>query len=124
MEFEPVSLASARATYNSLPSGVENMLDRVPGYWHRMRRPVTKRDMSLIPLSLEWMRTLPKEIWPLQTGASYPRVLNQIAQVWHESEEREAHFELLLNSPRKNRRGFPPAVQSELQALRLYARTL
>ncbi len=121
VEFEPVSLASARAFANQLPSGVENMLDRVPGYWHRIRGPGSRRDLVLVPLTIEWMRSLPKDIWPLQTGASYPRVLNRIAQCWANADEREFTFEDLLNNQRKNRRGFPDGVKQELQALQIYS---
>jgi hypothetical protein len=121
VEFEYVSLASARAIANELPGGVVDMLDRVPGYWHRVRRPAGKPDLVLLPLTMEWMRTLPKEIWPLQTGATYPRILNRIAHAWANRDEREFVFEDLLNSRRKNRRGFPAPVKEELQALQIFA---
>ncbi len=121
LEFEPVSIAAARAVANELPSGVENMLDQLPGYWHRNRRPVAKRDLVLTPSTIEWMRRLPKEIWPLQTGASYPRILNQLALCWRNADERESQFEGLLNSRRKNRRGFPEAVELELRTLHMHA---
>lgn len=121
LEFEPVSIAAAKAAANQLPSGVELMLDNMPGYWHRVRRPTTKRDLVLTPSTIEWMRRLPKEIWPLQTGASYPRILNQLALVWRNPLERETQFEQLLNSSRKQRRGFPEAVQVELQTLHMHS---
>lgn len=124
LEFERVSIASARAVAAQLPSGVENMLDRVPGYWHKVRRPQSKRDFVLVPLTMEWMRTLPKDIWPLQTGAAYPRVLNRIAQAWANADEREVVFDDLLNNRRRNRRGFPTEVHQELQALRLFSLAL
>lgn len=121
LEFEPVSMAAARAVANELPSGVEKVLDNIPGYWHRVRRATAKRDLVLTPSTIEWMRRLPKEIWPLQTGASYPRVLNQLALVWRNPIERETQFEQLLNSTRKNRRGFPESVQVELQTLHMHS---
>ena len=121
VEFEYVSIASARAVVNELPGGVTDMLDRVPGYWHRVRRPMARQDLVLLPLTMEWMRTLPKEIWPLQTGATYARILNRIAQAWSNREEREFVFEDLLNNRRKNRRGFPAPVREELQALQIFA---
>jgi hypothetical protein len=121
LEFEPVSLASARAVANQLPAGMEKVLDNVPGYWHRLRRPTTKRDLVLTPSTVEWLRRMPKEIWPLQTGASYPRILNQLALVWRNPEERETLFESLLNSTRRNRRGFPEPVQVELQTLHMHS---
>jgi hypothetical protein len=120
LEFEPVTFAAARATASELPSGVENMLDKMPGYWHKVRRGTIKRDLVLTPSTIEWMRQLPKEIWPLQTGASYPRVLNQLALVWRVAEDRETEFERLLNSQRKQRRGFPKLVEDELRTLRLH----
>jgi hypothetical protein len=121
VEFEYVSIASARAVVNELPGGVSDMLDRVPGYWHRVRRPTARTDLLLLPLTMEWMRTLPKEIWPLQTGATYARVLNRIAQAWSNRDEREFVFEDLLNNRRKNRRGFPAPVKEELHALQIFA---
>jgi hypothetical protein len=121
LEFEPVSIAAARATASELPSGVENMLDKMPGYWHKVRRGTIKRDLVLTPSTIEWMRQLPKDIWPLQTGAAYPRVLNQLALCWRMPEERETEFERLLNSQRKQRRGFPKLVEEELRTLRLFS---
>jgi hypothetical protein len=121
VEFEYVSIASARAVVNELPGGVTDMLDRVPGYWTRVRRATARTDLLLLPLTMEWMRSLPKEIWPLQTGATYARILNRIAQAWAHREEREFVFEDLLNNRRKNRRGFPPPVREELQALQIFA---
>ena len=121
LEFEPVSFAAARAVANELPSGVEKLLDQLPGYWHRVRRPVAKRDLVLTPSTIEWMRCLPKEIWPLQTGANYPRILNQLALCWRNDEEREAQFERLLNDRRKNRRGFPDSVSLELRTLHMHS---
>lgn len=123
LEFEPVTFASARAVADELPSGVVKMLDRLPGYWHRVRRPVAKRDLVLTPSTIEWMRSLPKEIWPLQTGASYPRILNQLALCWRNVEERDAQFEGLLKDRRKNRRGFPESVEMELRTLQIHAIT-
>ncbi len=121
VEFEYVSIASARAVANELPGGMVDMLDRIPGYWQRVRRPTGRADLLLLPLTMEWMRTLPKEIWPLQTGARYARVLNRIAQAWSRRDEREFVFEDLLNDTRKNRRGFPEPVREELQALQIFA---
>ncbi len=121
IEFEPVSFAAARTVANQLPTGIELMLDKIPGYWHKVRRPTNKRDLVLTPSTIEWMRRLPKEIWPLQTGAMYPRILNELALSWRDREEREARFDELMNSPRKNRRGFPTSVEEELRSLHLHA---
>jgi hypothetical protein len=120
LEFEAVSIAAARATASELPSGVENILDKLPGYWHKVRRGTIKRDLVLTPSTIEWMRQLPKDIWPLQTGTSYPRVLNQLALCWRVAEERETEFERLLNNPRRKRCGFPKLVEDELRTLRLH----
>jgi hypothetical protein len=122
LEFEPVSFASARASADQLPQGLEAAVAST-GEWGRLRQRSTRDDFALSTMALRWMTTLPKTLCPTQTAALYPRVINRIADAWYFADEREVVFGELLDSHRKNRRGFPVAVLHEVRALHAHAKT-
>ena len=121
LEFEPVSIAQARAVANRLPGGVEAILDRTPHGWEKVREPIAIDELKLKASTLAWLRALPKYALPIETASAYPRVLNRIAGVWNDPDELAAVWESLFNDGRKNRRGFPVKVRSELETLRALA---
>lgn len=118
LEFEPVSIAQARAVANRLPGGVEAILDRTPHGWEKVREPLAVDELKLKATTLAWLRSLPQYALPVETASAYPRVLNRIADVWSDREEIAAVWESLFNDGRKNRRGFPMKVRTELETLR------
>jgi hypothetical protein len=121
LEFEPVSIAQARAVANRLPGGVEALLDRTPHGWEKVREPLPIDELKLKPTTIDWLRTLPQYAVPVETAAAFPRVLNRIADVWTDREELAAVWEGLFNDGRKSRRGFPVKVRTELETLRALA---
>jgi hypothetical protein len=124
IDFEPVSLDSARAALDELPEGVAVLLDHVPGYWEKVRRAPLATDRALHGRAMAWVSELPDSVRPRVTCERYPRVVNAIADAWHDLEGRDKVFEHLLNDRRRGRRGFPIDVEREISALCLYASSL
>jgi hypothetical protein len=55
-----------------------------------------------------------------ELSAQFPRVLNRIADVWHNPQQADRCFDELLLHSRGVRQGFPQAVISEIASLRHY----
>ena len=124
MDFEPVSIDEAREAHEALPSDIASMLDHVPGYWAKNRRPPLATDRALTGLAMAWALQLPETLRPLITTERYPRVVNAIAAAWQDGAERNDLFDHLLNDCRSGRRGFPIDVEREIAALCLFASNL
>ena len=124
LDFQPVSLDSARAALDELPLGVESVLAQVPGYWQNNRRPPLATDRALTGRAMDWAVQLPANIRPLITTERYPRIINAIASAWPDAAARAEMFDHLLNDRRVGRRGFPIDVEREISALCLYASSL
>lgn len=123
-DFQPVSIDSARAALDELPSGVARVLEGVPGYWQNNRRPPLATDRALTGRAMDWAVQLPANIRPLITTERYPRIINAIAAAWPDAAARAEMFDHLLNDRRVGRRGFPIDVEREISALCLYASSL
>lgn len=122
MDFEPVSIDSARAALDELPSGVEVLLDS--SYWAKVRRAPLATDRALTGSAMEWFGSLPEGLRPQSTCDRYPRIINAMAGAWHDAHARGKLFEHLLNDRRSGRRGFPIDVEREISSLCLYASAL
>jgi hypothetical protein len=119
MEFEPVSIDSARAALDELPADVASMLDG--DYWTKVRRAPLPTDKALTGRAMAWLADLHEELRPRVTTERYARIVNAIAAAWPNTEARDELFEHLLNDRRRGRRGFPIDVEREISALCLYA---
>jgi hypothetical protein len=124
MEFEPVSIDSARAALDELPSGVARVLETVPDFWPKHRRPPLATDRALTGRALAWVGQLPPHVHPKATIVRYARIVNAIADAWANPAARADMFDHLLNDRRVGRRGFPMDVEREISALCLYASNL
>jgi len=124
MEYEPVSVDSARAILDELPTDVARVLESVPGFWQKHRRPPLATDRPLPGRALEWVGRLPAHVYPKATIARYARIINAIADAWADPVARTEMFDHLLNDRRVGRRGFPIDVEREISALCLYASSL
>ena len=89
-----------------------------PEQWKRLRRRKLPTDIALAGHAIDWLLSLPPSLRPEQLSHQFPRITNALAEVWHEPELCQAAFDRLLADTRKGRKGFPPAVQDELIALR------
>jgi hypothetical protein len=122
MDFEPVSIDSARAALDELPAGMALQLSNQ--YWEKVRRAPLATDRLLTGKAMGWVSELPEELRPRATVERYARIVNALATAWPNEEARDSMFEHLLNDRRVGRRGFPIDVERELSALCLYASTL
>jgi hypothetical protein len=122
MDFEPVSIDSARAVLDELPEGMAAQLDSQ--YWEKVRRAPLATDRALTGRTMEWVGKLPESLRPRITCDRYARIVNALAAAWGDPHARERYFEHLLNDRRRGRRGFPVDVERELSALCLYASSL
>ncbi len=120
VEFETVSLAMARDVLNDQPAALEKMLEGDPAAWEKFRQAQTREDKRLGKHAMVWLSDLPKAMRPLRTAVHYTHVVNRLAALWVKGDELDVYFEGLLNSRRKNRRGFPADVNQELEVLRAF----
>lgn len=119
MDFEPVSVDSARASLDELPEGMAALLANE--YWEKVRRAPLATDRALTGRAMAWLGTLPNAVRPRATVERYARIVNALAAAWSDVYARERYFEHLLNDRRRGRRGFPVDVERELSALCRYA---
>ncbi len=87
-------------------------------HWQRLRRAPRDSDQALNGTARRWLRELPPRRRPLRLCALYPRVANRLAWCWRDPKLAAQALDDLLTDRRGGRRGFPPAVQRELQRLR------
>jgi hypothetical protein len=88
--------------------------------WMRLlRSSPTQRDKTLSQLALAWREHFPPESRPLQLCEHYARVANKLALCWEDPALTELLLMELLNDRRgtRLRKGFPPPVLRELNAL-------
>jgi hypothetical protein len=124
MDFQPVSIDAAREVHEAVPPDIARMLDHVPGYWAKNRRPALATDRALTGHAMAWALQLPENLRPVITTERYPRIVNAIAVAWQDPAARAEMFDHLLNDRRIGRRGFPIDVEREIAALCLFASSL
>ena len=84
--------------------------------WKRERTQETNE--VLLDTTLTWMARLPKHVRPMVLAARYPRIANNIADLWRRVARCEEYLDTLVVDRRGNRAGFPPDVAQELNNLR------
>ena len=84
--------------------------------WVHARMPQT--DNVLLDTTLTWMARLPKEVRPMVLAGRYPRIANNIADLWRRVARCEEYLDTLVVDRRGNRSGFPPDIAQELNNLR------
>jgi hypothetical protein len=88
--------------------------------WTQVRRPGELSDQILLDRTLKWLATLPPALRPVACGMNYPRIVNRIGDLWGHCEYTRLYLQSLLVDRRKGRKGFPPEVKRELEALQQY----
>jgi hypothetical protein len=121
IEFELTDLQDARLALEELPEGVDRVPKLASNYWEQRRRRPQATDRALQGSTIEWLLKLPAPLRPRELCDRYPRAANAVATAWKDADDRAAVLDELLSDRRGNRRGFPPEVTSELQALRYAA---
>ena len=121
LEFELTDLEDARRVLDeeSLSQfDVVSIGAQEEDQWKRMRRKKLPTDRALGGQAIDWLIGLPESVRPTRLGTQFPRIANALAEVWDDTEERQAALDKLLFDERRGRKGFPPEVQHELVALR------
>jgi len=127
IEFEITDFDEARRALDELPAGVEQLQSLLGGggvghEWQGRRRKPLPSDRALTGEAMDWVVSLPTALRPHTSCEQFPRVVNAVASSWG-----DLHFSLqvldhMINDYRGGRRGFPPAVLMELQALLAHQR--
>jgi hypothetical protein len=120
IDFELTDFEDARHALEELPPGIESVKNLRPGYWEQQRRKPLATDRALTGGSMEWVISLPPTLRPHTLCEQFPRIVNLVAECWPDVSRSSAILDQLVNDRRGNRRGFPPAVQTELAALQNY----
>lgn len=117
IDFEETDFAGARAALEEPPSGVK-ITPRAKPDWDKARRPTDERDTGLSAQAQRWIERMPPEIHPTELCTRYPRLANQLAEVWSNAALCIQQLDDLLVDSRGARRGFPSRIALELVMLR------
>jgi hypothetical protein len=91
----------------------------MPTDWAQTRSPPSQFDLGLLPLTEEWMASLPHNVQPHQLATRHRRLTNRLALCWNDQDLTERVLdELLLDQRGGTRKGFSAPVAAELMALR------
>lgn len=86
--------------------------------WADTRSPPSQFDLSLLPLTEEWMATLPRWARPKALAERHRRLTNRLALCWRDPALAERVLDELIVDRRGGRQGFSVEVAAELLALR------
>src|SRR4029434_11173922 len=91
--------------------------------WPWMRARTQPDDNVLLNTTLTWLARLAKDVRPMKLAGQYPRIANNIANIWRRVARCEEYLDTLVVDRRGTRKGFPPDVAQELNNLTgLYAK--
>ena len=88
--------------------------------WPWMRARTQQDDNVLLNTTVTWLARLPKDVRPMVLTRRYPRIANNIANIWRRVARCEEYLDTLVVDRRGNRKGFPADVAQELGNLRRY----
>ena len=120
-EFELTDLEEARRVLDSESMSqfdVFSIGSQEADQWKRLRRPKQPTDRALSGRGIDWLLALPEGVRPHHLSTRFPRIVNSLAEVWDDPDERLTSVDKLLGDGRKGRKGFPGEVHHELVALR------
>jgi len=120
IDFEETDFEQARAALEEPPAGVKVLRRLDPGYWLKRRKPAEPKDRELTAFAWRWLDELPPDVRPIDLPRSFPRIVNRLAESWHDVSACTALLAELVVDQRGDRRGFPMRVALELVALRDY----
>ena len=112
LEFEKVSVEEAKWALNGEPAkpGVSKSTDKRPG----------TPEEPLLDVTRTWLASLPEDICPMELARQFPRIANRLRHLWKQVVRCEEYLDDLLVDRRGTRKGFPPKIAQELEALREY----
>jgi hypothetical protein len=123
IEFEFTEVKDARrvADQTVVVANIERLM---PGYWEEQRRRPTPADRALTGAAIDWMLSLPAEVRPTALCEQFPRIVNHLAERWHDLPGTRLDLMRLLADERGQRKGFSLQVQQEIGRLAAHAQSL
>ncbi|MEO7031323.1 MAG: hypothetical protein ABI351_05185 [Herbaspirillum sp.] len=112
--FEKISLQDAKAVLD----GDQPMRDAVD--WDRLRRSKSNESIKLTDFTVRWLFQQSKEHLPKMLAREYPRIVNQIADLWERPDTCIRYLDDLLIDQRGTRQGFPLRIVQELTRMRTF----
>ena len=112
VEFQKRSIADAQRV---IEGESQQIIERS---WPWMRARTQRNDDVLLNTTLTWLARLPKDVRPMVLAGRYPRIANNIADIWRRVARCEEYLDTLVVDHRGNRTGFSPDVAQELNNLR------
>jgi hypothetical protein len=124
IDFELTDFDDAKRVLDELPAGLAEVqrLRQSEGGWDVKRRKPLPSDRALTGEAMDWLISLPPALRPHATCEQFPRVANVVAASWSDLSFSLQVIDHMINDYRGGRRGFPPAVRAELQALHEHQR--
>jgi hypothetical protein len=125
-------LVDRRRGRKGFPAKIQAELRVLYGYYRTLHQPTPnapeaeKRkapslyDRTVNAAAVRWLGELPPAVYPRETAASFPRIVNRLARFWDSPQMVAEIFDELLLDQRVGRQGFPVQVQSELRALNAF----
>ena len=112
LEFTTVSVEEARRALEGEPTkpGASKFI------YKRTRTPKE----PLLDVTRMWLASLPQDVRPMELARQFPRIANRLRHLWKRVARCEEYLDALLVDRRGTRKGFPPKIAQELEALREY----
>ena len=112
LEFKTVSVEEARRALEGEPTkpAASKLTD------NRTRTPIE----PLLDVTRTWLASLPQDVRPMELARQFPRIANRLRHLWKQVARCEVYLDALLVDRRGSRKGFPPKIAQELEALREY----
>ena len=112
LEFTTVSVEEARRALEGEPTkpGASQLT---------LKRTQTPKE-PLLDVTRTWLASLPQDVRPMELPRQYPRIANRLRQLWKQVARCEEYLDDLLVDRRGTRKGFPPKIVQEVEALREY----
>ena len=112
LEFTTVSVEEARRALEGEPTkpGASKFT------YKRTRTPKE----PLLDVTRMWLASLPQDVRPMELARQFPRIANRLRHLWKQVARCEEYLDALLVDCRGTRKGFPPKIVQEVEALREY----
>jgi hypothetical protein len=112
LEFKTVSVEEARRALEGEPAK--------PGASKLTHKRTRTPKEPLLDVTRTWLASLPQDVRPMELPRQFPRIANRLRQLWKQVARCEEYLDALLVDRRSTRKGFPPKIVQELEALREY----
>ena len=104
-----------------MPESTESFIKaEAAGHTWERRSPLPE-DNHVLGHTDHWLNALPLGIRPVHLQQEFPRIANDLARLWAQTQALDLYFEEKEFSPRESRGGFSPIIKEELLAMHLYS---